>query len=71
MPERIVKALTPTKAGAAATASTIGVGGSIAFLVLGIPVWAGLFEWPGAAVPHLTAVIIAVWNRTGGRWLLG
>lgn len=65
-----IKAITPTRAGAAAAGSTIGIGGSFAFLVLGMPTWAGLWEWPTEAIPHLSAVLIALWNRTGGRWLL-
>lgn len=62
--------ITPTKAGAAAAGSTIGIGGSLAFLVISVPADVGLFTLPEGYVPHVTALVIAIWNRTGGRWLL-
>lgn len=62
--------ITPTKAGAAAAGSTIGIGGSLAFLAISVPHDLGLFSLPDNYIPHVTALIITLWNRTGGRWLL-
>ncbi|MFQ5474128.1 MAG: hypothetical protein ACE5FA_14760 [Dehalococcoidia bacterium] len=70
MVERL-KNIKVTKEGVAAAGSTIGIGGSIAFILIRGPYYVWGWEMPGELVPHVSAIVIAVWNRTVGRWLLG
>lgn len=59
-----------TKQAVKATVSTVGLGGSLAFILINAPHDLGWFTLPTSYIPHVTAIIIGVWNRTGSKWLL-
>lgn len=65
-----MKKLIVSKQSVKVAASTVGIGGSIAFILINVPADAGWFTLPNGYIPHATAIIIGVWNRTGSRWLL-
>ena len=68
--KKLIEKCKVSKQGAKVAASTVGIGGSIAFVLINVPSDLGWFTLPSGYIPHVTAIIIGVWNRTGSRWLL-